>query len=102
MMSRPAKRAHGGSNLNLLVLFSIVTDAMPPSIRLYENREELLESLTEPGHYPLEVGDDSMAAAGIDRGDTVVVQSQREPVCHAGGRLPVSGRAPGRTSIRRR
>ncbi len=50
---------------------------MPPSIRHYENREELLELLTEPGRYPLEVSDDSMAAAGIYRGDTVVVQSQQ-------------------------
>ncbi len=50
---------------------------MPPSIRHYENREELLELLTEPGRYPLEVRDDSMAAAGIYRGDTLVVQSQQ-------------------------
>ena len=50
---------------------------MPPTIRHYENREELVEMLTTPGRYPLEVRDDSMAAAGICRGDTVVVQSQQ-------------------------
>ena len=41
-------------------------------------RSELLNLLTAPGRYALRVGDDSMQAAGIFRGDIVVVQSQQQ------------------------
>lgn len=44
----------------------------------YSDREALVALLTEPGRYPLEMGDDSMVESGIYRGDTLVVQSQRQ------------------------
>jgi repressor LexA len=43
-----------------------------------KQRSALLELLTAPGRYPLRVGDDSMAEAGILAGDFVIVQSQRQ------------------------
>ncbi|MDH3388353.1 MAG: hypothetical protein OEN02_10650 [Gammaproteobacteria bacterium] len=43
-----------------------------------KQRSELLELLTAPGRYALQVGDDSMSEAGILAGDFVVVQSQRQ------------------------
>lgn len=43
-----------------------------------EQRNELLELLTRPGRYALQVGDDSMCNIGIFAGDFVVVQSQRQ------------------------
>lgn len=51
---------------------------MPPALSHQRNREALLALLTDPGHYPLEVQDDSMIEAGIYRGDTVVVQSRQQ------------------------
>jgi repressor LexA len=41
-----------------------------------KQRSELLELLTAPGRYALQVCDDSMSEAGILAGDFVVVQSQ--------------------------
>ena len=41
-------------------------------------RTELLEMLTAPGRYALQVGDDSMCEAGILAGDIVVIQSQQQ------------------------
>lgn len=43
-------------------------------------RSELLELLTAPGRYALQVGDDSLSEAGILGGDIVVVQSQLRAV----------------------
>ncbi len=43
-----------------------------------EQRSELLELLTRPGRYALQVGDDSMCEIGIFSGDIVVVQSQQQ------------------------
>ena len=50
---------------------------MPPALSHHRDRKALLALLTDPGHYPLEVRDDSMIEAGIYRGDTVVVQSRQ-------------------------
>lgn len=55
----------------------MIVRIMPPTLSHHRNREDLLALLTEPGHYPLEVRDDSMVEIGIYRGDTVVVQSQQ-------------------------
>ncbi|MDH3219623.1 MAG: hypothetical protein OEO19_08820 [Gammaproteobacteria bacterium] len=43
-----------------------------------KQRSELLELLTAPGRYALQVVDDSMSEAGILAGDFIVVQSQHQ------------------------
>ena len=43
-----------------------------------QQRSELLNLLTAPGRYALQVSDDSMLEAGIIQGDIVVVQSQQK------------------------
>ncbi len=60
-----------------LVLFSVVINLMTSTLSHQQNRDELLALLTEAGHYPLEVHDDSLLEIGIYRGDTAVAQSQR-------------------------
>jgi len=45
-----------------------------------QQRKELMEMLTAPGRYPLQVIDDSLSEAGILAGDIVVIQSQQRAV----------------------
>lgn len=61
-----------------LISHGRISAGMPLEAIEDEQRAELLELLTRPGRYALQVGDDSMCEVGIFAGDFVVVQSQRQ------------------------
>ena len=77
--STPLKSVKPASGLPLeLINFGRIAAGIPLEAIEDEQRSELLELLTRPGRYALQIGDDSMCQIGIFAGDIVVIQSQQQ------------------------